>query len=508
MAITETSAEGSLITRPEARRERSNADDQFWREGRIPFPVRIGVTGHRDPHDPEALSRHVRDHLSMVRKWFAAKPTMRVCFTILSSLAEGADRLVVREAFEFLGEANVELHAVLPMDSEKYRRDFATPESKQEFDELLDRAAIRTHTLPTSDRDEAYERAGRWMVEHSDVVIALWDGHPPSGRGGTAEIACYARRRKVPVLLVPTARTSIRDRMPREVTWRADLAAGVVSASEAYVRIEEFNRCSVQDAALAQQIGALEERFSPVADGSSIHWLYENVAEWALPRLARADTLAVKYQRIYYRLGDALYGSAALAVTAVAVQAEAGLSALFALFEVAFMLILLVMFWSGRRAGVHDRWLGYRSLAEAFRSALCIQLAATDIRTDSDTGELGSVEEPWFQRAFSEAWRQRPSVSHKLTDIAALRRFLVEAWLDDQVAYHRKAVVRFERERTRLTKTILVLFTLTFVIGIVHSFEFIEGRFWVHVFVFLAIALPGFGRSRYRHSRPTPVSSP
>ena len=48
--------------------------------------------------------------------------------------------------------------------------------------------------MPAADsRTEAYEQAGRYIVEHSDVLLAVWDGLPARGRGGTAEIVAWAR---------------------------------------------------------------------------------------------------------------------------------------------------------------------------------------------------------------------------------------------------------------------------------------------------------------------------
>jgi hypothetical protein len=41
-------------------------------------------------------------------------------------------------------------------------------------------------------REDAYARAGHAIVDASDVLVALWDGKPARGRGGTAEIVQYA----------------------------------------------------------------------------------------------------------------------------------------------------------------------------------------------------------------------------------------------------------------------------------------------------------------------------
>jgi hypothetical protein len=53
-------------------------------------------------------------------------------------------------------------------------------------------------------REEAYERAGHEVVARCDVLIALWDGAPPRGRGGTAAIVEHARAlgRRVEVICV------------------------------------------------------------------------------------------------------------------------------------------------------------------------------------------------------------------------------------------------------------------------------------------------------------------
>jgi hypothetical protein len=40
--------------------------------------------------------------------------------------------------------------------------------------------------------DAAYEEAGRIIVDEGDQVLAVWDGQPADGRGGTGDIVAYA----------------------------------------------------------------------------------------------------------------------------------------------------------------------------------------------------------------------------------------------------------------------------------------------------------------------------
>ena len=49
-------------------------------------------------------------------------------------------------------------------------------------------------------KDESYERVGRMVVEQSDLLIAIWDGEPAAGRGGTTQIVEEALARHTPVV--------------------------------------------------------------------------------------------------------------------------------------------------------------------------------------------------------------------------------------------------------------------------------------------------------------------
>ena len=56
--------------------------------------------------------------------------------------------------------------------------------------------------LAKDTRVEAYEQAGQYVADHCDVLVALWDGRPATGRGGTEEIVQYARENKRPVVWI------------------------------------------------------------------------------------------------------------------------------------------------------------------------------------------------------------------------------------------------------------------------------------------------------------------
>jgi hypothetical protein len=46
--------------------------------------------------------------------------------------------------------------------------------------------------------------AGHWIVDQSDMVILVWNGYPAGGKGGTADIANYARLVRCPFIHIHT----------------------------------------------------------------------------------------------------------------------------------------------------------------------------------------------------------------------------------------------------------------------------------------------------------------
>ncbi len=115
----------------------------------------------------------------------ARKANTASAFVIVSSLAEGSDRIVAAAGLA----AGFALQAVLPFDRAEYERDFETQMSRREFEELLARAGDVFELDGKADqRPRAYEAAGLFMLANIDVLIAIWDGAVAAGAGGTAQI--------------------------------------------------------------------------------------------------------------------------------------------------------------------------------------------------------------------------------------------------------------------------------------------------------------------------------
>jgi hypothetical protein len=151
--------------------------------------LRIGVSGHRVPpklpEESEAPLRALVDRTLAAIAATARKANTASALVIVSSLAEGSDRIVAAAGLA----AGFALQAVLPFEKAEYERDFETPMSRSEFEELLGRACDVFELDGAADeRPRAYEAAGLFMLANIDVLVAIWDGGVAAGIGGTAQM--------------------------------------------------------------------------------------------------------------------------------------------------------------------------------------------------------------------------------------------------------------------------------------------------------------------------------
>jgi len=153
--------------------------------------ISIGVTGHRILAETAKIEAGIAEALMFIEHTFPDQT-----FAAISSLAEGADRLVVRQ---ILSRPQARLFVPLPLQESDYLNDFATEESKAEFRHLLNQAKEVVDLPPAPTREEAYESAGRYVLQHCDILVAVWDGQEAQGMGGTGGIVARARIKKLPI---------------------------------------------------------------------------------------------------------------------------------------------------------------------------------------------------------------------------------------------------------------------------------------------------------------------
>lgn len=170
---------------------------QVDREGQL--VLRIGVTGHRSNRlKPEFNGRLAIAAEAILSALAGQSGPER---WLVSALADGAD-LVISEIGDRLG---YRLDVILPIPLQEYR--LQLPHGvRRRFDALLARKGLSLiNALEETDREEAYLAAGLRMLDRCTVLIAVWDGAPARGPGGTGQIVELARARGMSVVWIDLA---------------------------------------------------------------------------------------------------------------------------------------------------------------------------------------------------------------------------------------------------------------------------------------------------------------
>lgn len=149
------------------------------------------MTGHRILAELEKIDAGVEAALRRIEQKFPGES-----MTVISALAEGADRIVARHV---LARPGARLTVPMPLQKADYLNDFESEESRAEFLSLLERADQVEEMASAATRKQAYEAAGEYVLKNADVVITIWDGKNAQGRGGTGDIVARARERGLPI---------------------------------------------------------------------------------------------------------------------------------------------------------------------------------------------------------------------------------------------------------------------------------------------------------------------
>jgi hypothetical protein len=150
--------------------------------------MRIAVTGHRGlpPETMRLIDEAIRSELN---KYDPGR------LVAISCLADGADQVFAQAVLDAGGQLDV----VVP--ASEYRDGLPT-EAHAAYDELLSRAR-RVHRMDRRESDsKAHMDASRFMIANADQLVAVWDGKPARGYGGTADVVELARENDLKITIV------------------------------------------------------------------------------------------------------------------------------------------------------------------------------------------------------------------------------------------------------------------------------------------------------------------
>ena len=150
--------------------------------------MQIAITGHRELPEPtvDLVNTAVRD-------WLAEHADTAV--TGLTCLADGADSIFAQAVLDTGGS----LAVVVP--AAEYR-DGLPADHHPVYDALIGRAAEVVRLAHRESTSQSHMDASMYMLDRADRLLAVWDGEPARGFGGTADVVEAAEQQGVPVTVI------------------------------------------------------------------------------------------------------------------------------------------------------------------------------------------------------------------------------------------------------------------------------------------------------------------
>jgi hypothetical protein len=514
--------------------------------------IRVGVTGHRPNHlktaDLPRLKRQIHHVLQSVRNAGAeiagdsraGYDSREPLFRVISPLAEGSDRMVAEEGLAL----GFELQSPFPFPIDDYENDFATPESKKHFRELL-KQAMATLELDGSRENQdaqnrAYESVGRTVLRHCDLLIAIWDGEAARSQGGTAQIVAEAAQLHIPTVWIKTVpphdsciliakeeegRCQLTiEELEKQLIALLSFQPAEEGASSGGKSVDR-RKTYFQEEPHTWTLGVAFRIFSKLIAGSNPWPLrilqrdYEKEtreewkAAWAvshgLPADAKhqvekkfllhyawADKLANHFANLYRSSFLVNYLLAACAVLfALRAFFDKNNPDLWVALELSSIVLIIAITMLGRRRRWHERWIDYRSLAEKLRQMRFLFLIGRFSRTDRvpEHSLRGLPRKTWvdwhFQAAVREGGMLQGQLDHSYCQ--AYRKLLIEYELTSQIQYHAHNSRQNSRIDERLQWLATGLFFGTLLVCSAHLID--KNLYHQSYLVQMAAILPAFG---------------
>jgi hypothetical protein len=416
--------------------------------GQLPLFHVVGFSGHRQLESAAGVAEAIGAALKSLQREIPGE------WIALSSIAGGSDQLFVKQARAI----GLSWHAILPLPRLEFAQDF-TPAEWAVVEETLATADHLSVISETGEREDAYLDCGIETVNGADILIAVWDGQPARGKGGTADVVQYAKSIGKPVL--------------------------IIDAGTHEVRKENWSRLEPGDAVLA-----------------TLNKLPEAASAWAENPFKAPDAIFLFQQKCDYHASHGAPQFRRLIVSTVMLHVIATLIAsatlAYGLHLIALPWLELLCLTIGLGAALvlrhhlhsHHSWVRCRLAAEFCRSALATWglPRAAPLLLDLDVSSVRGLTRALYI-LHSRSSAERP------VGMADFKRIYLEKRINDQLAYYNRQVNRAMPLFNRLTVSFWVATILAVLItaayAITRTFDFGMPE-WIRAtgFVFLPISLP------------------
>ncbi len=463
----------------------------------------IGITGHRDLNSDtfEQLSLKISEFLDEIKNLLPNTP-----IKVISGMADGADRILVREALK----KDIAVDVIQPMPDLLYRTDFSDS-SWQDFQEIIADKNVATRILSDMDlevekyntqgveRDSLYHALGKYIVEQSNIVTTVWDGVNSGLKGGTADVVLsYLNAKNVDENIVNEAVSFVGDEVSVNESSNSVYWLAVSKEKEAYHQTDESvsapcyltgclgeytaKKHDVMPQKLCQEIQDIDEynqTFKSLNTGGKITTEYSLLTSYQASdntekntllkniddEFLKADAIALSHQKKSDGQFKLFAYMAALMGLFFLVYAKIIASK----FLLILYLLLFVLGWfffkSAEKNKCFTKHLTARVFAETLRTQFYLTLIGKPetikvVNLMDDTGISQFKGASWLKQAvislLSEHKQgiEESSISKKEEDMA----FVCQHWLVEQAKYFKNKTKNLSSHHHKLEKIKGILF--------------------------------------------------
>lgn len=464
------------------------------------IPITIGITGHidLDRADYNQAREAIKQLFEILGQRYPDTP-----LRLLSSLAEGADRIAAKAFLEYCTEltasgsiisSSCELIVPLPLPQSLYEQDF--PQSVTEFRDLASHAGEmfsipvkRGHSLTdistnTTARNAQYQDASRYIANHSDILVAIWDGLDVGKVGGTSDtirirlmddnqitrghLAPLLRPKANPVFHISVTRSSPSAGVPAtDIMSHPQYCASteaVLSSIEELGELDDFNGAIAANVSIELFSQQVQFAFANQALGERVKKNMSKSLQTCFELFMTADALAVYFERRWRFMTLVIYGLGLATATLLAVAAD-GVFLPWSMFGYFFVLAIAVFSYSYMRiARIENRHIESRALAEllrvqfswffsgiedpgfrrekSFAEGVELIIPVTRILMGQQQGNLG-----WLVRPLTTLLLYRDPRTDEVS--IADKQAVINDWILGQALYFKKSAHRAEKTAHR-----------------------------------------------------------
>ena len=435
------------------------------------IPITVGVTGHRDLREKDIprLQELVRQELERIQTEYPHSTLI-----MINSLAAGAD-LLCAEVAVALG---IVLKCPLPIAAEEYRQDFRG-EDLNRHEAMLAKAAevfVAPDTEPVPlkiSRDFHYRQAGIYVASHSHMLLALWDGTSAKPDGcGTAETVdfmlngsyahenCFNAANNGVVIHIAAPRQSA----DVEFAITAHLIENEPGSLRNVLSMTDSFNADCQTKISTDRDTLFPGIHTEDAPLNSLRSVY-----------GEADSLSLHFQKKYVCTIKcfSVFGMLLVLFFLLYDELEANL---FLLCFGLLMFTYMIAYFLVRKGKWHMKYLQYRILSETLRVQFYLTAAGTITYIGNAFTWTQKQDVTWIKDAVSALLTGAPMEDQIPADAIKM------AWIDGQLAYHKKALTRDLQKHLFNEKTarwILICSVALFATVLILEFFFRPAMTWL-----------------------------